>query len=456
VAENISQVTNMNTIRLNDMETFFRKQISFMSDKGKLQESLTKNIDKFASALSTIENHPAGKKLISLENEFNYRFEACMKPIDRALNIYIDDISYDFDEVNLTFSEALMEDEIYAAGHNLLPRDPDSIEKDPFYQNISHCEGKSCGQVWPPKDIPPLMKHLSCATVARDLSTLEIETPCSDLLKINRLLEEFVEENSMELELTELRIKRARVALGYPMILMDVYPELEYRDPRRDIDPRDIMHPILETQSEMRTMEEFSFNDFSHDSFYLLAKQIVGQIDELENQGKINEHLVDDFALYESLYKQLSSHEKWGEYQDSETIWFNEVERFLLSIKFSVESFDCDYPERWEKHKESDRYQSAVKLWELLPHNPFESFIMISRGNFINQSQWETMKIEYEGVAEQLMLKDIFADKIFKKSLDADYSSLQTISAMSENGKELHHKFRTARKRLTAVLNYLN
>ncbi len=177
------KVTNMNHISLTSLEDFFRKQIVLITDMGKLGEFLNEDLDEFVGVLNELKNHPKGKTLIAMENEFNYRFEAFMKPIDKSQNVMIDDLFYDFDEVGLTVSQALMEDEIFAAGRCLLPTDLDRDTKDLPYNCINHCAGNTYGQVWPPKDIPPLIKHIS-SKVEKPASILGIVAELDNLIEI--------------------------------------------------------------------------------------------------------------------------------------------------------------------------------------------------------------------------------------------------------------------------------
>jgi len=451
---NSQKVTNMNHLNLNSLEEFFRRQIILITGMGRLDEILNEDVDEFVKVLDEINDHPKGKSLIAMENEFNYRFEAFMKPIDRSQNVMIDDIFYDFNEVGLTTSQALMEDEQFAAGRFLLPSDPDRDSEDILHNCISHCEGNTFGQIWPPKDIVPLLEHISTAEVQEPAELLGIVSELKELVEINHLIDEYCVKNSLGDMLFSLRDKRARLSMGYPLIIMDLYPDLLHTDKHRDIDPRDIIHPILETRSEQNTMLAFSFNDLSHDSFLLIAKPIAEK-DYSSFKGTMYKDLKSDYENYCSLYTTLKESSQWCEYMESESIWYRETERLLLAMKFSFESCDAQYPERWAIHTESVRYKSAMELWEILPHNPFDSYMFISRGDGVSVKNWAIMKAEYTEVTAKSLLNDISADKIFDDCLRADARSERIAQEMMNDGVSIHKQFRQIRYHLTLILKIL-
>ncbi len=455
MSNDTQKVTNMNHLRLDALEEFFRKQIVLITDMGKLNELLSEDMDEFVEVLNELKDHAKGKDLIAMENEFNYRFELFMKPIDITQNVMIDDIFYDFDEVGLTVSQALMEDELFAAGRLLLPNDPEGESEDELYNCINHCEGSSYGQIWPPKDIPPLIEHISNPKVLKHAEFLGIVSELKDLIEINRLIVEYSKENGLDKTLFTLRTKRARIALGYPLIISNLYPDLSHTDSYRDIDPRDIIHPILETRSEQNTMLEFSFNDLSHDSFYQIAKPVVDE-DHSDFKGTMYRDLKSDYEEYDSLYSTLKQSPLWSEYMESESIWYRETERLLLAMKFSFESFDAEYPDRWKIHTEGVRYKSAMELWEMLPHNVFDSYIFISRGDAVSVGSWAVMKTDYTEVTAKSLLKDIYADKIFEDCLEADRVSEKIARKMVDDGLSIHRKFRKCRHHLTLILKFIN
>ena len=62
---------------------------------------------------------------------------------------------------------------------------------------------------------------------------------------------------------------------------------------------------------------------------------------------------------------------------------------------------------------------------------------------------------QFNGINEQVMLKDIYADRIFKDCLEADIGARKLIRRMSDDGEERHLKLRKRRRHLTLILNLL-
>lgn len=460
MAEQKYAIKNLNNVKLDDLESFYRGEIAKYSENEKLVEHFTNDATDFANALTALKAVKGGEELIQLENEFNFRFEQFMKPIDRIMNIWVEDLFHDFSPIGMTTEEGIRQIPEFAAADELMPPRENHGEPDDrgrTIHRICHCEGNTYGQIWPEYDLWPLMDWLERDESREKIDYLGLSEEWEQLRKIHLQIQLHLGEYGLHDQLKALRTERYGISLGMPLIISEIYPDLRSYDEPTPIDPRDICNPILETRAEQKMMEEFSFNDVSHSSFYKMAQRYVekqGDIDELN--GKIAEDLMKYYKNYSELYRQFSSHDKWEELQELESTWYRESERLILAIRQSIASFDADDPVRWKKHTETERYQSAHKLWDLFPHNPYDSIIMIDRGYSVSPYQWHDIRENFSSPENAYMLRDILAESIFEEALRADSVAALIAAEIIEEGEELLRKMRYYRERLTAVLNVIS
>lgn len=443
---------NMNHLHLLDLAAFFEKEALAYGENSAMYDNIIDDITEYSQILTALLENEFGKELIHIEDEFNYRLEAFLRPIDSVMNIMVDDLFHNFSEINMTTSEALMELPDYAAAIHLLPEDEERR-----YGYVYHSKGNTYGYIWPNKDLQLLMENISNKETEVHASVLEITKERKDLIEIHELEQTYVQKHHFEQILKDLRRARWNLSLALPLIIMDLHEGFSYFDLPRNIDPRDIIHPILEAREEQRLMQKFSFNDLSHNSFLMMASRIESRQSEIEAiSGKIKEHLTKDLVAYSAILKRFQESSRWEELQEQESIWYHECERLILSIKRSVESFDADDPKRWKIHEESDAYRSAKTLWDKLPHSPYDSMFHINRGDLITDSQWQVMKNEFSGFQEELMLRDIGADLIFKECLRANAAAEKIADTLGKTGRKELRELHVMRRRLTMVLNLIH
>lgn len=443
--------TNMNHLHLLDLAAFFETEAEAYGEESAMYSNIIEGIDEYSATLAALLEHPAGKELIHIEDEFNYRLEAFLKPIDAVMNIMVDDLFHNFSEINMTTSEALMELPDYAAVMHLLPRDDERR-----YGYVYHAKGNSCGYIWPENDLQLLIQHIAAPEAEEQADLLNIAKERRDLLEIFRFEQEYLGKHNLRELLKAVRKARWSLSLALPLIIMDLHEGYSYYKLPRHIDPRDIINPILEVREERRLMQKFSFNDLSHESFLKMAQQFEDQQSDIEViNGKISEHLTKDLAEYTAVLNQFRESLQWSELQEQESIWYHECERLILSFKRSVESFDADDPRRWKIHEESDAYRSAKTLWDKLPHSPYDSIFHINRGDLITDNQWQVMRKEFTGFQADLMLRDIGADAIFNECLRANRTSEEIAGSIGTNGQKKLRELRVTRRRLTMVLNLI-
>lgn len=446
-----NEIVNLNSVRLRDLEAFLRDEISKCDPENKIVSFAIADTDEFALAYADLQKSPRGSQLLLIEDEFNLAFENVLAHLDSILNIFIDDSYENFSSVDLSFEEGLMLMPDFAAAEKLLPHDSEGT-------TIFDTLGYSTGHVWSPKDISLLLLHLQKKQNRKHIVELGMEEEIETLLHIYRSEQKFIIDNDLKGELLFLRKCRSKLGTVYPLIVNFIDPKANTLNKSRLIDVRDIINPILEAEYEKRIMEEFSFNDFSHDSFLLMAERFIDQFQD--DGSNFDKTLIERLGEYRETVSPVKNHSLWELYQKHESVWYHDVEQLFLTMNFAYGSIDANDPIRWKAHTETPRYQSAEALWDILDHSVFDALFFFRRGSFIRGKQWEMMKDLYTDTLQQAQLDDIGALHMFNRALNADSEALKIMEQIVEESdigfscKEIHNLIHEKRYNLNAALNW--
>lgn len=446
----MSPITNLNSVRLRDLERFFRDQICRCDPENKIVSYAIEDTDDFSAAYKALCEKDQGAQLILMEDEFNLAFEKVLSKLDDLLNVFIDDSYEDFSSVNLSFDEGIRLIPGYADAENLLPRDSEGSS---VFETLGYCSG----HIWTPKDISLLIHNLQKESLGESIAELQMREDIDSLLHIVKSEQKLLADADLKRELFVLRKTREKLGQIYPLLINFIDPEASFLKSSRLVDIRDIINPLLEAEHEKRVMEEFSFNDFSHDSFSLLAERVVAQFSD--DGSMFRTKLLESFGNYRDTVSSVNDHPLWKEYQEHELVWYQDIEQLFLTMNFAYGSIDANDPVRWKAHTETVRYQSAEALWNMLEHSPFDALFLFRRGSLIHEKQWEMMKNLYVGSLQQAQLEAIGGDLMFERALHAEKEALEIlekilISKTSESIStvELHKSIREKRYHLNAAL----
>lgn len=444
---------NVNKIKLSELTTFFSQELDKLGDEDVefRKKQYVTHIENYSQHLDQCSSLPYWPLLLDLEDSFNSHFEQFMKPLDRAMNISTERMVDTLNELNMGVTEALKLLPDYTTACTLMPQQEEGGS------SINFCEGNTYGEVWPPKELRVLMEWLRNSKSQEAISYFSLESEYEQLSYYFQKVDEIASQFGLSEALYTLREKRYHLVQIYPLIIMDLYPDLEITEPPRIVDPSEISNKVYFMRYMGNTMSDFSCNDFSHDVFIRIVENIYSQLAELRKVDKgTKKEFANAVQQYREIIATFTQREWWKTYNKHEAIWSRAVEQVLLRIKFSIETYDTADKERCYAHQNSDSYKAATKLWETLPPGPFDVLCFISRGKPINMRQWEVMRTEFYEPENILRLSLIGADRKFSEAYEADNLLVDIISQNSLEDLFMHQNLREIRSTLTGHVNLIN
>lgn len=445
---NTEFLTNVNSVPLLELASFFSNEI------GKLRETKNEKIFQtsvveYREALLPIQEHSRGVELLSAEDAFNLLFERFIDPIDDILHFMVDDWHCNFSELGLSFQEGIELMPDIAAARKLFPL----REDDKSYRCI-HCEGNAYGQVWDVDDTREFIEWISSESCVEPMVFLSVKTLGDELIEAFKESDKLAEELHLQEELRTLRSNRHSLVLMYPLLIMELYPDVAYDKDVRHIDTRDIVLPIQYAQYCNKVLCEFSANDLNHSSFLLYLQELHKQssYEKVPNRNKVEETFDKELEQYKLLLSKFSLKEWWLEYEEAETSFYQNYENLLLCIPFAVGTFDHEDPERYRWHMESKPYMAARRLWDAIPTSPYNSMYRAARNNSLSMETWKEIKDPIFQMTYEGELKAIGAWDYYQEALKAEDTVTRRLALESEELQKHHENLRECRSLLTTVV----
>ncbi len=446
-------IPNFNRIKFDTYPSILKPMIDQLDESdSKLKEHLLRDLEEFENACHELTILPGGTELIALEESLWDVLEQFLEPLDIILNFRIEDIWYSFDEADLTTEEALATIPTLTAAQKIFPKDPHDEHSD----YINPAQGDTYGFFWPEEELQLLLESIESPKTAEPVAVLQLTDLWLSVRHAHQKLKQWVDQKQLSAPLSLLRQRRKSLGLGIPILLFSIYPDLKwYREPWI-LDPRTVTYPILDQQHILKTMMEFSYNDLSHESFLTIATPLVKTFLDSDDYSALRvTSMIIHFEEFKNALEPFRTSSRWDEFSQSEANWYRDVERIFLRIKNSFESNYYDDPVKWKEHEEGSQYQAAMKLWEELPHSPFDSWLTLSRGYVINNSQWETMRDSFSEPNFQILLQEIGAKEIYRDCIESDKESREIALTVHEEGVNGLKQLRDLRERMVAELNVI-